>query len=330
MARGYEELIQCDNFAIVDAAMKCEQVFQQHQKALVSISGGADSDVMMDICERVRTEQPIDIIYGFFNTGIEYKATLEHLDYLESRYGVEIVRFRAEKSVPQCCREYGQPFASKYISMMIARLQNIGFEWDDSDSYDELWSKYGACRSGLRWWTNDFASDKSRPSQFDIGYRKHLKEFMVDNPPWFRISPKCCDFAKKKVAKRAIKESGCDLTVVGVRKSEGGGRSMQNKCFDKGIDGRTSTYRPMFWFSNNDRRAYEQLFDIRHSDCYEVWGFKRTGCVGCPYGRNLTAELESTLDHEPKIHKAVSNVFADSYEYTRMFNEYKLKLSALA
>ena len=319
----YEELLHSGNLAIADAAMKCEQVFGTHEKALVSISGGADSDVILDMCERVRERQHIEIVYGFFNTGIEYKATLDHLDYLEDRYGIQIVRYRAEKSVPQCCREYGQPFASKYISMMIARLQNINFEWDDSDSYDELWEKYGACRSGLRWWTNDFAADKSRPSKFDIGYRRHLKEFMTENHPWFRISPKCCDFAKKRVAKKAIKESECDLTVVGVRKAEGGGRSMQSKCFDKGIDGKTSTYRPMFWFSNDDRREYERLFGISHSACYEVWGFKRTGCVGCPYSRNLQSDMDTTLVFEPKIHKAVNVVFKDAYEYTRMFEDYK-------
>lgn len=320
---AYQKLMKSNCFAIVDAAMKCEQVFCDHKKALVSISGGADSDVILDICERVRQEQPIEIVYGFFNTGIEYRATLDHLSYLEERYGIEIVRFKAEKSVPQCCREYGQPFASKYISMMIARLQNIGFEWDDSDSYDELWEKYGACRSGLRWWTNDFGNNPDKPCKFDVGYRRHLKEFMVENHPWFRISPKCCDFAKKRVAKKAIKESGCDLTVVGVRKSEGGGRAIQNKCFDKGIDGSTSTYRPMFWFSNDDRAQYEKLFGIRHSDCYEVWGFKRTGCVGCPYSRNLQSDMDKTLLYEPRIYKAVSNVFADSYRYTEMFNEFK-------
>ena len=36
----YQELIQCGDGAIVDAAMKCESVFLHHDKALVSLSGG--------------------------------------------------------------------------------------------------------------------------------------------------------------------------------------------------------------------------------------------------------------------------------------------------
>ncbi len=116
MHKLYSRLINCGNGAVVDAAMKCESVFYKHKKALVSISGGADSDIVLDICERVRREQPIDIQYIFFNTGIEYAATKEHLDYLEWWYGVEIIRARAVKSIPVCCKQFGQPFASKQAS----------------------------------------------------------------------------------------------------------------------------------------------------------------------------------------------------------------------
>lgn len=323
---GYEELIESGNLAIVDSAMKCEAVFSQHEKAFVGISGGADSDIVIDICERVRRQQPIDVIYAFYNTGIEYEATKRHLDELERRYAVDILRLRAVESVPVCCHKYGQPFGSKYISRMIERLQNIEFEWDDSDSYDELWSKYEKCRSGLRWWTNDFGNNPERPSKFDIGYRRLLKEFMVANPPWFRISPKCCEYAKKRTAEKSIRNSGCDLSVIGIRKSEGGARAIQNKCFDKGTHGEIDTYRPIFWFTDADRIAYEKLFGIAHSDCYTKWGFRRTGCVGCPFSRNLQSDMETTEQFEPKIHKAACKVFADSYEYTRMFNEFKREI----
>ena len=318
----YEKLLNSCNLAIADAAMKCEAVFSGHDKAFVGISGGADSDIVIDICERVRKEQPIELKYSFYNTGIEYDATKRHLDYLEQRYDVKIQRLRALESVPVCCHKYGQPFASKYISMMIQRLQKIGFDWDGSDSYDELWEKYGKCRSGLRWWTNDFGNT-GRPCKFDIGYRRHLKEFMTENPPWFRISPKCCEYAKKRTAERSIRESGCDLSVIGIRKSEGGARAIQNKCFDRGAHGEIDTYRPIFWFTDADRIAYEELFGIVHSDCYTKWGFKRTGCVGCPFSRNLESDMETTEQFEPRIHKAACKVFADSYEYTRMFNEFK-------
>ena len=44
------------------------------------------------------------------------------------------------------------------------------------------------------------------------------------------------------------------------------------------------------------------------------YGLKRTGCAGCPYGRNFEEELEIMQQHEPKLFKAVNFVFKDSYE----------------
>lgn len=42
------------NVLILDAYMKCQSVLQSHKHALVSISGGADSDVMLDLVEMAR------------------------------------------------------------------------------------------------------------------------------------------------------------------------------------------------------------------------------------------------------------------------------------
>jgi len=45
---------------------------------------------------------------------------------------------------------------------------------------------------------------------------------MILNQPLFNISNKCCYYAKKLVAKHAKEDCGCDLSIVGVRKAEGG------------------------------------------------------------------------------------------------------------
>lgn len=79
--------------------------------------------------------------------------------------------------------------------------------------------------------------------------------------------------------------------IVGVRKAEGGMRASLKTCFDAKED-TYDKYRPLFWYKNEDESEYDKLFDIKHSDCYEVWGFTRTGCVGCPYNRKFDEELE--------------------------------------
>jgi len=308
------------NGVIIDAIMKCQQVFDKHEHALVSISGGGDSDCMLDLCEHVRKVTPIELTYVWFDTGIEYRATRRHLDYLEDRYGIEIVRYKPVKSIPTCCKEFGQPFMSKYVSAHMERLQRHGFQWED-EPFDVLVERYPEVTSAIKWWCNKWTRTDD-PGWFDIDRFKLLKEFIASNPPWFRISNKCCEFTKKKVAKNANKEFGVDLELTGIRKSEGGARAAIGKCFTA-HEGGVDTYRPLLWFSERDKADYERAFGIRHSDCYELWGFKRTGCVGCPFGRSHDWELDTARQYEPSLVNAAERIFADSYEYTRMYWEYR-------
>ena len=110
--------------------------------------------------------------------------------------------------------------------------------------------------------------------------------------------------------------------IVGIRKAEGGIRSSAYKnCYSINETG-TSYYRPLFWFLDTDKKEYEMLFDIKHSDCYEKWGFDRTGCVGCPYSKNLFTDLSISEQYEPNLIKACRTVFKDSYEYTRLYRAF--------
>lgn len=52
-----------------------------HKNILCSVSGGADSDIVVDLLERIGTNGKVT--YVFFNTGLEYKATKEHIKNLE-------------------------------------------------------------------------------------------------------------------------------------------------------------------------------------------------------------------------------------------------------
>ena len=151
---------------------------------------------------------------------------------------------------------------------------------------------------------------------------------MVENPPWFKISKNCCNYAKKQVAHKFIKENGIDLMIVGIRKAEGGVRSFSYKsCFDANEDG-CDFYRPLFWYKDEDEKEYANRFNVSHSDCYEVWGFNRTGCVGCPFNRYLFDDLKVVATYEPLIHKAAHNIFKDSYEYTQQYRDYVQKMKA--
>ena len=64
---------------------------------------------------------------------------------------------------------------------------------------------------------------------------------------------------------------------------------------------------------------------MQNSRCYTEYGLKRTGCAGCPFGKDFEFELEVIQKYEPKLYKAVNNIFGDSYEYTRKYREFYKK-----
>jgi 3'-phosphoadenosine 5'-phosphosulfate sulfotransferase (PAPS reductase)/FAD synthetase len=308
------------NKIVIDNFIKAFWIINNdvYKKIICTVSGGADSDVMMDICTKCDVDNKID--YVWFDTGLEYQATKDHLLYLEEKYNIDIIRYRAVKSIPLSCRQYGQPFLSKQISEFIQRLQRHNFKFEDK-SFEELYAEYPKCKSALQWWCN-----RNRSYSLNISGRKWLKEFLVENPPTFNISNKCCKFAKKDVAHKAISENQYDLNIYGVRKSEGGARAQAYKnCFDQN-DNNFDNYRPLFYYKDADRVEYELTFDIVHSKCYTEYGLDRTGCAGCPFGKNFEFELEVIEKFEPKLFKAANKIFNDSYEYTRMYREFREKM----
>lgn len=209
------------------------------------------------------------------------------------------------------------------MSDMIERLQRHNFQWED-EPFDVLIQKYPRCKSALKFWCNEWGREIGKVSQFDIEYVRYLKEFMIANPPTFRISKKCCDYAKKGPAKKYSETHYCDLNCNGVRKAEGGKRATTYKnCFTAAFSSEPDQYRPLFWFTDADKAEYDEHYGITHSDCYKVWGMKRTGCAGCPFARNYEEEIAMAEKYEPKFHRAMMKVFGPSYEYRRRFEAFR-------
>lgn len=309
---------------IQDAAYKADRHIDCATKIACSISGGADSDIMLDLIHKLDDEKKTTYIW--FDTGLEYDATKRHLKYLEEKYNIEIVRLKTNKPIPLAVRRYGVPFLSKQVSEWISRLQRHNFQWEDG-TLDELLKKYPKCKAALRWWCNDFGNlANGRVSRYNIAYNAYLKEFMMQNPPTFAISSKCCYYAKKSIANDYISNNDFDLSCVGIRKAEGGARASFKNCFTPESVYGIAQYRPLFWFDNASKQCYEDCHNIKHSDCYEVWGLKRTGCAACPFGQNFEFELECIQKYEPKLYIAVNKIFGESYEYTRKYREFQKEM----
>lgn len=304
-----------NNPTILDAAIKTEDHIthqaQQGGKIMVSISGGSDSDIMLDLFERIGYPAGL-VYYAWFDTGMEYQATKRHLLYLEQRYGITIHRHMPKLTVAQACKRYGVPFLSKRNSQHLEALQKHGFDFSAE-----------SCENGYKadayYWDGN--------GRTAVAEMAGLKEFLQISPPEFRISSRCCDFAKKRVAKSLQKELCITLNCVGMRKAEGGIRSFSLKtCFSDGKNGNADNFRPIFWFTDADKAEYEKFCEIHHSDCYTKWGLSRTGCACCPFGSEFEEELEVVQREEPALYNLANKVFGQSYEYTRRYRRFKESL----
>lgn len=142
-----------NNLTIFDSMIVTKSKLQNpmYRKIVCFISGGSDSDILLDLL--FRTFPQNNIQYVFFDTGLEYQATKDHLKFLEKKYGIEVEIEKAKKPIPTCCRTYGQPFVSKQVSEFINRLQRHEFQWEDED-FETLYKKYPKCKAALKWWCN--------------------------------------------------------------------------------------------------------------------------------------------------------------------------------
>lgn len=304
-----------DNEIVAKSFLKTRSVCNGYTNIMCSISGGADSDIMLDLIKKL----DIKCDFVFFDTGLEYEATKKHIAFLEDRYKIYIQIIRPKVPIPTACKKFGVPFLSKVISDKISRLQNNGFCWENED-FETLYKKYPKCKAALRWWCNDFGEN----SRFNIEYTKGLKDFLIANPPDFKISNRCCNCAKKDVSHDYAKQHGTQLVLVGLRQAEGGARRALTTCFEEQRE--YDTLRPIFWYRDQDKRYYENLFTITNSDCYSVYGLPRTGCAGCPFAKNYKNELEIMKKFEPKLYNAAIAIFGKSYDYTEKFREFRKTL----
>ena len=288
------------DYAIINQTMgKMAHYLGNHNSIAVSVSGGSDSDIIVHIIATYFREMLPKIHFVFVNTGLEYQATKDHLNYLEQKYDIHIDRIRG-MSVVTAVRRYGVPMQSKEYSRRVT-------DYCNETSLSKDWIN----ASGV------YANSNYTPSEREREAARAIKERGI------KISSKCCDYSKKKPAHSYAKQINADLEITGERRAEGGIRALKHiSCFEGGRDNRADKYMPLFFWSDEAKAYYKQAENIRYSDCYEVWGFKRTGCVGCPFNSKVGRELRTVKKYEPLLYRACLNVFGESY---RLMDEFNLR-----
>lgn len=346
MSEIYKSRVYTDrpSYADYDAPAKFQAIqsivakhLKMHPNAICSYSGGADSDILIDVIERARDIFKLPPVkYVFFNTGLEMKATKDHVRVTAEKYGVEIQEVRPKVNIVNATRTYGVPFISKIMSAGLSEWQKKGVPLSVAEEYEqaedkaakraELKERYPKCESVLNFLCCCNSKGEPRPNiQLVINSSKYMRDFIGEYPPDFKISADCCTYCKKNIAHQVQK--GYDMVITGERRDEGGMRSVPRKdntslCFTQTSSGQYRL-RPLYYVSDADKAWYKEYYGIKYSDAYEVYGLTRTGCCGCPISYKAVADLELIRPYEPNLAKAAWNVFGKSYLYRQKYNEYK-------
>lgn len=346
MAETYHSRVYTDRpaYADFDAPAKFQAIqsivakhLKQHPNAICSYSGGADSDILIDVIERARGIFGLPPVkYVFFNTGLEMQATKAHVKATAEKYGVEIETVRPKVNIVQASRKYGIPFVSKIMSAGLSEWQKKGVPLSVAQEYDqaedkqakrqELKERYPKCESVLNFLCCCNSKGEPRPNiQLVINSSKYMRDFIGEYPPDFKISAECCTYCKKNIAHQVQKDY--DMVITGERRDEGGMRSVPRKdntsmCFTETSSGQYRL-RPLYYVSDADKAWYKEYYGLRYSDAYEVYGLTRTGCCGCPISYKAIADLELIRPYEPNLVKAAWNIFGKSYTYRQEYNAYK-------
>lgn len=309
----------------------------EHPNAICSYSGGSDSDIMIDLIERTRKAFELPPVkYVFFNTGLEMKATKDHVKATAEKYSVDIEPIKPKIGIVQASRKYGIPFVSKIMSGGLEEWQKKGVPLTIADEYNEaedkqakrreLKERYPGCESLINFLCCCNRDGEPRPNiQLVINSSKYMLDFIKQYPPDFKISAKCCDYCKKQPAHNIQKNY--DMIITGERRDEGGMRSVPRKdcttmCFTETSSGQFRL-RPLYYVSDSDKAWYKEYYNIRYSDAYEVYGLTRTGCCGCPISYKAIDDLKMIEPYEPNVVKAAWNIFGKSYQYRMIYNAYK-------
>lgn len=224
---AYADFDAPHKFAAIEAIIGRRLI--EHPHAILSYSGGSDSDILIHVVERVRKMfdlPPID--YAFFNTGLEMEAIKRHVKEVSKLYGVDIKTYRPKMNIVQATRTYGLPFVSKIMSQGLSGVQRKNIPLSIADEYaqaedkqakrKELRERYPHCESEINFLCCCNKDGDPRPNiQLVINSSKWMLDFIKENPIPFTVSNRCCDICKKAVAHSVQK--GYEMVITGERRA---------------------------------------------------------------------------------------------------------------
>ena len=286
------EAIIDDEFLLQDRMQKIRsmnELYDLEHKAYISFSGGKDSTVLHHLIDEALPGNTIPRVY--INTGIEYKKVVAFVERERERDG-RIIIIKPQKNIRQVLEENGYPFKSKEHSLYLSVYQHSGMGKTIQRYMHREDSRF-QCPDKLRY-------------QFSTDFT-------------LKVSNKCCYKIKKDVAEQWQKANAKQITITGMRSTEGGLRATLKGCaiFDGDQLKKFHPLQPIEddfveWYINKRNIQLCELY-------YPPFNFQRTGCKGCPYAVDLQKQLDIMSAYMPEERRQCELLWGPVYkEYRRI------------
>ena len=307
-----DELLQAK---IDTAIMRIVELYEETEgKCVLSFSGGKDSTVLAELYLMAKEQGKVGTIpIVFADTQVEYDAIYDFVEWF-GKEKQEVVFLKPRKSFVRVLKEYGKPIISKSTSLALNTYQNVLNRGEDPLKYT----------LSFRIITGQQFDNEKKEARRDkngkvMPHKARLadKHFHLLHPNnEHRYSRQCCVYLKKYPFYDYYSEHGVKGYFTGMRNEEGGARSMSFASCKQEIKLKGKMIQhvmPMFYWSDEDVNEFVKTYNIKLSDAYTKYGLKRTGCIGCPYAKDISVVLRVLYDYEPNKYKAVMKLLSDIY-----------------
>ena len=281
------------DFIIQDRIAKIQAINAQldlENNSYIAFSGGKDSTILHYLIDLALPSNKIPRVYA--NTGIEYIAMVK---YVKSFKDDRFVILNQNRNIKKTLNEYGYPFKSKEYALRVEQF-NKGSNANYIKKY--LSTDNTSCY---------FKCPKKLLYQFEEKGK-------------YNFSNKCCYKLKKDLMHQWQKDAKRKITITGMRSEEGGNR-MRLSC----LTNNNKMFHPLIVVSNEWEDMFIEEYKIMLCELYyPPYNFKRTGCKGCPFNKNIQKDLETLYNLLPNEYKQCLHLWKPVYdEYIRI--GYRLK-----
>lgn len=281
------------NFILEDRIAKIKSINEQYDllsNSYIAFSGGKDSVVLSKLIDIALPNNEIPRL--FINTGIEFVDMVKFVKELSIK-DKRIVILNNRLNIKKTLNEVGYPFKSKPHSKMVGIFQRNGLTDYIKDYIDPNKKTKYKCKESLTY-------------QFEDSFN-------------IKIDYKCCIKFKEEPSIKWASQNNKTINITGIRAEEGSTRANINcVVFDKNEN--LEKFHPLLVINDEFEKEFIRINNIELCRLYyEPFSFRRTGCKGCPFTKNLQEQLNEMYLKLPSEYKQCIFLWKPIYdEYIRI------------